>query len=116
MGVTQQAGRDIARTLRQAGINLNLAPVVDLNLNPANPIIGALDRSFGADPGSCTARQRPFIAGTRRSACGPPQAFPGHGSSTGDTHLGVVDVTDTWQPVELEPFRDLIPDGRPMRS
>ena len=37
--------------------------------------------------------------------------FPGHGSSVGDTHLGVVDVTDTWQPVELEPFGDLIDDG-----
>ena len=37
--------------------------------------------------------------------------FPGHGSSRGDTHLGVVDVTETWQPVELEPFGDLIGDG-----
>ena len=109
---TQRAGRDIARTLRQAGINLNLAPVVDLNLNPANPIIGALDRSFGADPTLVHRQAAAFIRGHRAIGVQTTlKHFPGHGSSTGDTHLGVVDVTETWQPVELEPFGDLIDDG-----
>jgi len=109
---TQRAGRDIARTLRQAGINLNLAPVVDLNLNPANPIIGALDRSFGADPEIVHRQAAAFIRGHREIGVRTTlKHFPGHGSSVGDTHLGVVDVTDTWQPVELEPFGDLIDDG-----
>ena len=110
--VTQRAGRDIASTLRQAGINLNLAPVVDLNLNPANPIIGALDRSFGADPQLVHRQAAAFIRGHHEIGVRTTlKHFPGHGSSVGDTHLGVVDVTDTWQPVELEPFGDLIHDG-----
>jgi beta-N-acetylhexosaminidase len=110
--VTQRAGRDIARTLRRAGINLNLAPVVDLNVNPANPIIGALDRSFGADPQLVHRQAAAFIRGHHEIGERTTlKHFPGHGSSVGDTHLGVVDVTDTWQPVELQPFGDLIHDG-----
>ncbi|HKO33013.1 MAG TPA: glycoside hydrolase family 3 N-terminal domain-containing protein [Candidatus Limnocylindria bacterium] len=109
---TQRAGRDIARTLRRAGINLNLAPVVDLNLNPTNPIIGALDRSFGADPELVHLQAAAFIRGHRDIGVQTTlKHFPGHGSSVGDTHLGVVDVSDTWQPVELAPFGDLIADG-----
>ncbi|HEX5578032.1 MAG TPA: glycoside hydrolase family 3 N-terminal domain-containing protein [Candidatus Limnocylindria bacterium] len=109
---TRQAGRDIARTLRDAGINLNLAPVVDLDLNPANPIIGALDRSFGADPALVQRQAAAFIDGHREIGVWTTlKHFPGHGSATGDTHLGVVDVTDTWQPIELQPFRELIADG-----
>ena len=109
---TRRAGRDIARTLRQAGINLNLAPVVDLNLNPANPIIGALDRSFGADPELVHRQAAAFIDGHAGVGVWTTlKHFPGHGSATGDTHLGVVDVTGTWQPVELQPFGDLIADG-----
>lgn len=111
-GVTRRAGRDIARTLRQAGINLNLAPVVDLNLNPANPIIGALDRSFGADPELVHRQAAAFIRGHHVIGVQTTlKHFPGHGSAAGDTHLGVVDVTHTWRPVELQPFGDLIDDG-----
>ncbi|HEX6473838.1 MAG TPA: glycoside hydrolase family 3 N-terminal domain-containing protein, partial [Candidatus Limnocylindria bacterium] len=110
--VTRRAGRDIARTLRAAGINLNLAPVVDLNLNPDNPIIGALDRSFGADPDLVHRQAAAFMDGHRAIGVWTTlKHFPGHGSATGDTHLGVVDVTDTWQRVELRPFGDLIADG-----
>ena len=110
--ITRRAGRGIALTLLQAGINLNLAPVVDLNLNPANPIIGALDRSFGADPELVHRQGAAFIQGHHAVGVRTTlKHFPGHGSSTGDTHLGVVDVTDTWQPIELDPFRDLIADG-----
>jgi beta-N-acetylhexosaminidase len=110
--VTHRAARDIARTLRRAGINLNLAPVVDLNINPANPIIGALDRSFGADPDLVHRQAAAFIDGHHQIGIQTTlKHFPGHGSSVGDTHLGVVDVTDTWQTVELQPFGDLIDDG-----
>lgn len=109
---TRRAGLAIARTLRQAGINLNLAPVVDLNLNPANPIIGALDRSFGADPDLVHRQAAAFIRGHHEIGVRTTlKHFPGHGSAAGDTHLGVVDVTDVWQPVELQPFRDLVRDG-----
>jgi beta-N-acetylhexosaminidase len=110
---TQQRGQAIAQTLRSAGVNLNLAPVVDLNVNPDNPIIGALDRSFSADPAIVTRQARAFIAG--HHAVGlhcTLKHFPGHGSSTGDTHLGVVDVTRTWSRVELEPFANVITAGQ----
>jgi beta-N-acetylhexosaminidase len=109
---TRQAGEQIASTLASVGVNLNLAPVVDLDVNPTNPIIGALDRSFSADPAVVTAQAEAFIEGHRaRGVRTTLKHFPGHGSSTGDTHLGVVDVTDTWSITELDPFRNVVRDG-----
>ena len=109
---TQAAGERIAETLASVGITLNLAPVVDLDVNPTNPIIGALGRSFSADPAVVTAQAEAFIEGHRAVGVRTTlKHFPGHGSSTGDTHLGVVDVTDTWSAVELEPFRNIVKDG-----
>jgi beta-N-acetylhexosaminidase len=107
----QEAGR-MATTLRSVGVNLNLAPVVDLNVNPTNPIIGSLGRSFSADPTVVTEQAGAFIDAHHEIgvAC-TLKHFPGHGSSTGDTHLGVVDVTTTWSDIELEPFRRLIAGG-----
>jgi len=111
-GYTRRAGSRIAATLRAAGINLNLAPVVDLDVNPTNPIIGALDRSFGADPALVTRQARAFIRGHHdRGVMTTLKHFPGHGSSTADSHLGVVDVSRTWSPVELQPYRRLVPSG-----
>lgn len=110
--VTRQAGDRIAATLASVGVNLNLAPVVDLNVNPTNPIIGALGRSFSADPNLVTEQAEAFIEGHRAAGVRTMlKHFPGHGSSTGDTHLGVVDVTDTWSALELEPFRNIVRDG-----
>ncbi len=109
---TESYSRGLATTLRDVGVDLNLAPVVDLNLNPSNPIIGALDRSFSANPDVVVAQAEAFIRGHR--SVGVQTAlkhFPGHGSATGDTHLGVVDVSGVWQQVELEPFRRIIADG-----
>jgi beta-N-acetylhexosaminidase len=109
---TTEAGRQIAETLASVGVNLNLAPVVDLNVNPANPIIGALGRSFSADPAVVTAQAEAFVSGHRAVGVHTTlKHFPGHGSSTGDTHLGVVDVTATWSRKELEPFANLVRDG-----
>jgi len=109
---TRQAGQQIAETLDSVGVNLNLARVVDLNVNPTNPIIGSLGRSFSADPAVVTAQAEAFIEGHRAVGVRTTlKHFPGHGSSTGDTHLGVVDVTDTWSPIELEPFANIVRDG-----
>jgi beta-N-acetylhexosaminidase len=95
-----------------AGITLNLAPVVDLAVNPTNPIIAAVGRSYGADPARVIAQAGAFIEAHHKLGVRCTlKHFPGHGSSTGDTHLGVVDVTDTWTAVELEPFRALIANG-----
>lgn len=112
MDFTQQAGAQIAQTLASVGVTINLAPVVDLNVNPTNPIIGSLGRSFSADAAVVTAQAEAFIDGQRSvGVLTTLKHFPGHGSSTGDTHLGVVDVTDTWSQVELEPFRNIVDDG-----
>jgi beta-N-acetylhexosaminidase len=109
---TRQAGEQIAKTLASVGVNLNLAPVVDLNVNPSNPIIGSLGRSFSTDPAIVTAQAEAFVEGNRSVGVHTTlKHFPGHGSSTGDTHLGVVDVTETWSTIELEPFRNLVHDA-----
>jgi len=108
---THAASKKIAATLHSVGITLNLAPVVDLNVNPTNPIIGALDRSFSADASVVTAQAEAFIAGHHEIGVKTTlKHFPGHGSSTGDTHLGVVDVTNTWSQKELTPFANVIHD------
>ena len=109
---TQQTAERLAETLKAVGVNLNLAPVADLNLNPDNPGIGALDRSFGADPDAVVTQVEAFVAGHRATGVGTAiKHFPGQGSATGDTHTGFVDVTDTWTRAELEPFGRIVADG-----
>ena len=99
----------MAKTLAAAGINHNLAPVVDINSNPNNPVIGALGRSFSADPAVVIAQARAFIeAHHAHDVTTTLKHFPGHGSSQADSHLGLVDVSATWQRDELEPYRALI--------
>jgi beta-N-acetylhexosaminidase len=109
---TYRRAEALAVTLAAAGINHNLAPVVDLNTNPQNPVIGALGRSFSADPAVVVAQARAFI--TAHHAHGVTTTlkhFPGHGSSEADSHLGLVDVSATWQRDELAPYRALIAEG-----
>jgi beta-N-acetylhexosaminidase len=109
---TAEAARAVAGTLRDAGVTLNLAPVVDLNVNPANPVIGALDRSFGADANRVVAQAAAFVDGHREIGVATAlKHFPGQGSATGDTHTGFVDVTGTWTRDELAPFARLINAG-----
>lgn len=104
----------IARTLRQAGINLNFAPDVDLDICPVldSSIIHRSRRSFGADPERVTAHARAFVREHRRErVLTALKHFPGHGSAMSDTHGGFVDVTKVWKAAELEPFRRLIESG-----
>lgn len=99
----------MANTLQDAGFNLNFAPVVDVNVNPNCPIIGKLGRSFSADPTVVAHDANLFSQAylNKKIQCAYKH-FPGHGSSTGDSHLGFVDVSDTWKPKELEPYTQLI--------
>lgn len=102
----------IAKTLAEIGINLNLAPVVDLDANPDNPIIKGKKRSFHSDPETVAQHAIEFVKAHRKHGvliC--PKHFPGHGSATGDTHLGLVNVTKTWNERELIPFQRLIESG-----
>lgn len=106
-----QAG-EMAGQLARSGINLNLAPVVDLNINPSNPIIGRLERSFSQDPEEVTRHAERFIeAHRRRGVLCTLKHFPGHGSSSEDSHLGLVDVSSTWSAKELRPYEELVKKG-----
>lgn len=112
LAATRQQAGAMAHTLAGLGINLNLAPVVDLNTNPANPIIAAYQRSFGADPQQVAAQARAFIeAHHAQGVLCTLKHFPGHGSSTADSHQGFVDVTQTWSRQELAPYQVLIAAG-----
>lgn len=112
LALTRKYADSIAQTLAENGITMNFAPVVDLNTNPLNPVIGKLERSFSADPGIVVAHSREFIAAHEKAGIATClKHFPGHGSSTTDSHLGFTDVTLTWNEKELEPYRQLISSG-----
>lgn len=102
-----------ARTLASIGVNFNLAPVVDLNRNPSNPVVGGVERSFGADPQLVIRHAQAWIdAHHEQGILTCLKHFPGHGSSQEDTHDGFVDVTNQWSESELEPYVYLIKHGR----
>lgn len=113
LALTRKYASRMAQTLAELGINLNLAPVVDLNINPHNPIIGKKERSFSVNPELVTNHALAFIeAHHEKGVLCTLKHFPGHGSSTTDSHLGLVDVTNTWSPKELEPYANIINAGQ----
>jgi beta-N-acetylhexosaminidase len=99
-----------AKQLAGLGIDLNLAPCVDLSVNPECPIIAGKDRAFSNDPALSAGCARVWIDEHARvgvRCC--LKHFPGHGSARDDTHAGVVDITETWEePRELAVFEDLV--------
>jgi beta-N-acetylhexosaminidase len=110
---TKRYSREQAAMLLSHGINLNLAPVVDVNVNPQNPVIGDIERSFSADVDVVTSQALAFIEGHHEEGVLTTlKHFPGHGSSTADSHLGFVDVTNTWSTNELVPYRRIIDAGK----
>jgi beta-N-acetylhexosaminidase len=111
--LSELEARRIGGRLREAGIAWNMAPVVDVGYNAANPVIVGAGRSFGADPVQVTAHARAYLAGMHAAGLLTVlKHFPGHGSSFGDSHHGFVDVTDTARPeLELAPYRGLMAEG-----
>jgi beta-N-acetylhexosaminidase len=105
--------RTLATTVAGAGCNLDFAPVVDLNVNPRNPAIGALGRSFSADP-DVVVRMGGIELDALRGAGvhGVAKHVPGLGSATVNTDFGVADVTRTWSRTELDPYRRLATAGK----
>lgn len=98
-----------SKLLSNLGFNVNFAPVVDLNTNPENPVIGQLERSYSADPEVVTNHAEAVIeAHQERNLLPVIKHFPGHGSAWNDSHVGMADVTETWESIELEPYRLLI--------
>ena len=110
--LTRAAAEAEGKILRELGINMNLAPVVDVNINPNSPAIGKYQRSFSADPNIVTAQALAEIEGYHaQNILTTLKHFPGHGSAASDSHLGFVDVTNTWQDIELDPYRNIIRAG-----
>lgn len=103
---------EMAESMAKLGFTVNFGPVADVNLNPKNQVIAKFGRSFSADPAVVAEYDAAFIRA--HHAAGMLTAlkhFPGHGSSTADSHEGFVDITHTWQPNELDPYRTLIAEG-----
>lgn len=106
-------GRVTAREARAVGVHLDFAPVVDVNNNPANPIINT--RSYGADPGTVARFATAQVRGLQdHGLLSTAKHFPGHGDTSGDTHLELqvlrIDAARA-DSVELVPFRAAIDAG-----
>jgi beta-N-acetylhexosaminidase len=105
-------GESTASTLAGLGFNVNFAPVVDLASNPDNPIIAKYGRAFSANEDSVALLAKEYIKAHRKyNVLTSLKHFPGHGSSKDDTHLGIADVTNTWEQRELKPYQLLIDSG-----
>jgi beta-N-acetylhexosaminidase len=105
----RSAAGEQAFQLASLGINVNLAPVVDLSISRDSAVITGLDRSFGSDADHVIACARVWIEAHRRAGVASClKHFPGHGSASGDTHTGLVEITGrATRDRELAPFRAL---------
>ena len=101
-----EAGLAIGTYLQEYGLNVDFAPVADMNTNPNNVVIG--DRAFGSDPQLVSDMVNAAIDGFHEAGIITSiKHFPGHGDTTGDTHDGYVAVTKSWEELkncELIPF------------
>ena len=97
---------EMARELNKAGFNLNLAPVVDLGIEVDNPVVYKWGRTFGDNGQQVAEYAEAFVDAHRQfGVMTALKHFPGHGSTVIDSHAKPVDITSTWQPEELQPFR-----------
>ena len=109
----QQMGEQIGRQLKRVGVNMNLAPVVDVNTNPENPVIGY--RSFGENKEKVARKGLAYVLGIQsQGIIATAKHFPGHGDTEHDSHLILPTVKSNAQKlrnVELYPFKILIEGG-----
>jgi beta-N-acetylhexosaminidase len=111
--LTEQVAAALGADLREFGVNLDFAPVADVNTNPANPIIGI--RSFGAEPELVARHVAAFVRGLQGAgvaACA--KHFPGHGDTHADSHLELPTVDadlETFSAQALPPFRAAVEAG-----
>jgi beta-N-acetylhexosaminidase len=108
-----RAARIAAKELRAVGITADYAPVADVNVNPANPVIGV--RSFGADTELVSSMTAAQVRGYQSAGVtATAKHFPGHGDTDIDSHTGVPVITHTneeWERIDLPPFQAAIRRG-----
>ena len=103
------AYEDLASQLQEIGVNCNFAPLVDLGINKDSEIIYGLDRAYSGDPDTVVKYGEIFMdALHKRQIISVLKHFPGHGSAKGDSHEGFVDITQSWDEIELSPYKRLI--------
>lgn len=109
----QEAGAAISRNSRRLGVHINFAPVIDINTNPENPIIGS--RAFGEEKFNVTEKALAFMKGMHSEGIlSSAKHFPGHGDTEQDSHKTLPTISFSKQrinEVELYPYRKLIDAG-----
>lgn len=113
LAVTTAAGRAIGRLCHEAGVNVTIAPVADVNTNPLNPVIGV--RAFGADTELVSRHTAAAVAGIQEFRVGAcAKHFPGHGDTISDSHMELarVDLSmDQMRQFHLPPFAAAVDAG-----
>lgn len=111
--IVEKVGRRIGEHSKRLGVHINFAPVVDINTNPNNPIIG--NRSFGEDRDNVTDKALAFMKGMQSAGImGSAKHFPGHGDTDIDSHktLPTIDFPrERLDTLELYPYKKLINEG-----
>ena len=106
-------GREVAQQFKRLGMHVNFAPVVDVNNNPANPVIGF--RSWGENPKAVARDGRQYMHGMQDAGIlAVAKHFPGHGDVDADSHLALPTVRvdrRRLDSLELPPFRSLVAGG-----
>ena len=109
--IIYEYGKIVANQCKRLGIQMNYAPVMDVNNNPNNPVIN--DRSFGENKYKVAEFGSQYMKGMQDNgvlACA--KHFPGHGFAQNDTHKGLTDTTDLANiDLELKPYSDLLPNS-----
>lgn len=109
----EKTGEHIAKHCQRMGVHLNFAPSIDINTNPANPIIG--NRAFGEDKWNVAQKGIAFTKGMQSvGVLANAKHFPGHGDTSQDSHLtlpSVLSSKERLQQIEFYPFKELISKG-----
>lgn len=109
----EAAGKSIGETLSEMGVNVDFAPVADVNTNPENPVIG--NRAYSSDPDQAGDMVCAFLKGLQGTGVsGTVKHFPGHGDTAADSHKGEVFVShdlERLKEVEFVPFAKAIENG-----
>ncbi len=113
--LSYEAGYLTGRSLHEIGINMNFSPVLDVNSNPRNPIIGV--RAFWSDPDTVIRMGIPYINGLRDSGIIPVgKHFPGHGAAYTDSHIGLPRIERSIKEIkkiDLPPFKEAVSHNIP---